>query len=103
MKIFADLQFELEKYTALLQQAVEQEDIEQALQLAESRQLLIDELASFVDNKLFREDVIHLAEKLALVDDEICKYIQDEKSEVESKLIKLSNVSLAIRKYTSHV
>lgn len=103
MIIFADLQSELEKYTALLQQAIEQEDLEQALQLAESRQLLIDELASFVDNKVFRDDVIQLAEKLALVDEHICQYIQDEKAEVENKLIRLNNVSLAIKKYTSHI
>lgn len=102
MPIFADLVSNLNECTELLQLAIEQDDLEQALLLAERRNNLIDELAVFATQQSFKEEVSLLAKRLALIDDKICEYINNEKNEVEHKLITLNNTSAAIKKYTNY-
>lgn len=102
MTTFAELASKLDNYTKLLQLAVEKDDLEHALQLAERRNHLIEQLTAFAGNELFKNEVSSLAERLVIVDAQLSDYIKKEKNEVENKLLALNNFSSAIKKYTNY-
>lgn len=93
------LALELEHITNLLLNAIEQDDLGLALELADHRQHLIDQIVVLFVPGALNTDLKNLVDKILTIDADISQYLQEQKSEVEALLTKLNCANKAVKKY----
>lgn len=93
------LALELENVTNLLFNAIEQDDLVLALELADYRQQLIDQMLVLFVPSASNTDLKNLVDKLLTIDADISQYLQEQKFEVETLLTRLNCANKAVKKY----